>query len=198
MRSGAGAAGFESHCGMKGVGDGLPWTPVGMISGWLRREQKGMTIVEIAVVLAVVGLLLALGLPSLKGWQAGIDLRNAAARISDAMLESRTKSIVERQNYTVSVDYTTDAYTVAPTGGTARLSGSVDMYPDNSDPDCPSLSAQNIVFRPNSTADAAGFEAVHLKSKGASVQVRYRVKVLGATAKVSVEKWVGGAWIGAY
>lgn len=169
-----------------------------MSSGQHHRRQRGMTLVEIAVVLAVLGLLLALGLPSLKGWQASIDLRRAAAKISDAMLTARTKAIVERQNYTVSVDYTTETYTVAPPGGAARLPGSVDLHADNSDPDCPSLSAQNIVFRPNSTADAAGFEAVHLRSKSSSVQVRYRVKVLGATAKVGVERWAGGAWVGAY
>lgn len=153
---------------------------------------------EIAVVLAVLGLLLALGLPNLKGWQASIDLRNAAAKISDAMLTARTRAIVERRDYTVSVDYAADAYAAAPTGGTDRLSGSVDLHLENSDPDCLSLSDQDIVFRPNSTADAAGYEAVYLRSESSLVQVRYRVKVLGATAKVAVEKWMGGEWVGSY
>jgi len=33
-------------------------------------------------------------------------------------------------------------------------------------------------------------------SKSAGVPARYRVKVLGATGKVGVEKWAGGAWTG--
>lgn len=141
---------------------------------------------------------MALALPSLTGWKHSIDLRNVSARLSDAMLTSRTKAIVERRNYTVSVDYAAGNYTVTPTGGAGLVEGSVDLYADDSDPDCLPLSDQNIVFRPNSTADAVGFEAVYLRSKSSRVQVRYRVKVLGATAKVSVERWLGGAWVGAY
>lgn len=157
-----------------------------------------MTLVEIGVVLAVVALLAALGLPSLRGWREATDLRDAAGRISETMQASRMKAIVERTMYTVSVDYAADTASAAPTGGTTGKTGSVDLYPDDTDPDCPSLSAQNVVFRPNGTADAAGFEAVYLRSRSARVPARYRVKVLGATGKISTERWLGGAWVGAY
>ena len=113
------------------------------------------------------------------------------------MLSARMRSVVDRRDYTVSVDYATDTCSAPSPVGTTKKMGSVDLYLDNTDPDCPSLSDSNVVFRPNGTADAAGFEAVYLKSRSARVPVRYRVKVLGATGKVSVEKWAGGEWYGA-
>jgi len=183
---------------MSGVDDGWLRTPVVMIPGRPHRDQSGITLVEISVVLAVLGVLLTLSFPSLKEWRRAVELRSTAAKVAEIMLSARMSSVVERRDYLVSVDYTADACSVTPPVGTTAAGGLVDFYPDDTDPDCPSLSSHNVVFRPNGTADAAGFEAVYLKSRSAMVPARYRVKVLGATGKVSVEKWAGGAWSGAW
>lgn len=183
---------------MSGADDEWLRTPVGMIPGRLPGEQTGFTLVELAVALAVLGLVMVLGWPFLQGWKEAIDLRSTAAKVADIMLSARMRSVVDRSNYTVKVNYETDDYSADPPVGTAKKTNSVDIYFDDTDPDCPSLSAKNVVFRANGTADAAGFEGVYLKSRSARVPVRYRVKVLGATGKVSVEKWAGGEWYGAY
>jgi prepilin-type N-terminal cleavage/methylation domain-containing protein len=163
-----------------------------------RRGNGGFTLVEIAIVLAVMSVSLALGWPFLQQWKATLDLRSAADKVANVMLAARMRAVVDRGNYTVSVNYATDTCMVTPRVGTTLGGGRVDYYLDNTDPDCLSLSDGDIVFRPNGTADAAGFEAVYLKSLSEQVLVRYRVKVLGATGKVSVEKWAGGDWVGAY
>ena len=164
----------------------------------LRRGQDGVTLVEITVVLAVAVLLAASSLPFLRRWKEAVDLRSSAARVADTLLSARMRSVVDRSDCTVSVDYAADRISAAPPVAAAVIRGSVDIYPDDSDPDCPSLSSRNVVFRPNGTADAAGFEAVYLRSRSAGVPARYRVKVLGATGKVSLEKWAGGEWRGSY
>lgn len=169
-----------------------------MIPVRFNLNQAGFTLVELVVVVAVLGLVAALSIPSLQGWKESIELRNAATEVSDVLLAARTRSIVERAVFTARVDYANDTYSVTPGVESLPRWGSVDLYPDTSDPDCPSLSGQDVVFRPNGTADTVGFEAIYLKSKGARVAVRYRVKVLGATAKISVERWLGGSWVGAY
>jgi len=162
------------------------------------RSQRGVTLVEIAVVLGTLGLVLAIGVPNLQVWRDGIALRNAANGVSEVMLSARMAAIVERRNYTVTVDYAADSCSVSPGTRDPGRWATADIYADNSDPDCRSLSARDVVFRPNGTADAAGFEAVYLKSKNAKVKVRYRVKVLGATGKVGTERWIGGTWVGPY
>jgi len=146
----------------------------------------------------MVSLSLALGWPFLQHWKAATDLRSSADKVANLMLAARMRAVVDRVNYTVSVDYATDTCSTTPPVGTTLVIGRVDYYQDDTDPDCPSLSSQDVVFRPNGTADAAGFECVYLKSLRAGVLVRYRVKVLGATGKISAEKWGGGDWVGAY
>jgi prepilin-type N-terminal cleavage/methylation domain-containing protein len=166
-------------------------------------DQRGVSMVELAVVVAVVAVMATIAAPSILAWKWKMELKNAASEVSTVMVQARSKSIFERKNYTVAVDYTTNAYTVTPAGGTAdrRLGaawGSVDLYVDTSDETVPPLSNGDIVFLPNSSADSVGFEAVYLRSKQASVDLRYRIKVLGATAKTTTERWMGGTWVSAY
>jgi len=139
-----------------------------------------------------MGLLAVWAAPFLQQWKERTDLRSAASKVAGVMLSARMKSVVERRSYTVGVDYAADTLSVVPSLGAPKLAGSVDLYADTSDPDCPPLSLRDVAFRPNGTADAAGFEAVYLKSRSAKVAVRYRAKILGATGKVSVERGAGG------
>ena len=78
---------------------------------------------EISVVLSVLGVLLALSAPSLKEWKRGIDLRSTASKVADIMLSARMRSVVERRDFSVSVDYATDVCSVDPAGRDHRRSG---------------------------------------------------------------------------
>lgn len=161
-------------------------------------RERGYTIVEVSIVLAMVGLAVSLGVPSLQGWKDRMDLRNAAGKLAESLLQARTRSVIERRDYTVSVDYAAETWRASPAFPVAPPPGSVDLYADTSDPDCQPPAGGAVTFRPNATANAAGFKAVYLKSRGTRALTRYRVKVLGATGKISVERLVGGAWVGQY
>lgn len=171
----------------------------------MKTAQNGMTLVEIAIVLAIVGAVAVTAFPNILLWRASLELRSAASEISGVLMQARTKAIVDRTNYTVAFDGAADTYTTtkwlagAATAAGGTVTGrvgpawrSIDIFDDDTDPACPPFSAGDVVFRPNSSADASGFEAVYLRD--AAVSRRYRVKVLGVTGRIAVERWVGDAW----
>jgi prepilin-type N-terminal cleavage/methylation domain-containing protein len=185
---------------MRGFGAGGRGCDAGHL---LRGDERGFSLVELAVVVSVVGILATVSLPSFFAWREGMELKNAAGEVASVMYSARTGAITQRRNYTLAVDYAADTYALTPDGGSAQPRAgepwrSVDLYLDDTDPLCPPLSDQNVIFRPNSTTDAVGYEAVYLKSRSAAVRTRYRVKVLGATGKISTEKWVGDTWTPTY
>jgi len=173
-----------------------------------KNDQRGVTLVELSIVLAVVGFLAALALPGILRWRQGLELRRAASEISGVFMQARTRSILERKHFRISFDGTADTYATSIYSDAALTTlvatesrpgdawRSVDIYDDTTDAACPPFSGGNVVFRPNSSADTAGFEGVYLRS--AAVSQRYRVKVLGATGKIAVERWLGGAWTSAF
>ena len=112
------------------------------------------------------------------------------------------RSIAESRDYTVAFDRTAETYSITPEGGAAGAAlgtgwKGIDIYRDLSDGAVPPLSADDVVFRPNGSAATAGFEAVYLRNSPPAGE-RYRVKILGVTGKVTVEKWKGGSWGSAY
>jgi prepilin-type N-terminal cleavage/methylation domain-containing protein len=182
----------------------------------MKWNQRGFSLVELVVVVSIVSIAVAMGVPNFLEWRKTLELRDAASEVSAVLMEARTKSIIDRRNYTVTFDAGADTYTTTKwlAGATSAAGGtisgragnpwrSVDIYDDDTDPVCPTFSNWDVVFRPNSTADTADYttnptdyEAVYLRDSGATQ--RYRVKVLGVTGRITVERWMGGAWTSAY
>jgi len=180
--------------------------------------EQGITLVEITIVLAVLAVMAAIAIPSYVNMLPRIELKRAATELSNAFMDSRMRSVKEVRDYAVSFDLTAETYTVmwpetdsslcdTPpyfpgwAGNECRnliaLSKKIDVYADTSDPGVASFSGNDVVFRPNGTASTAGYEAVYFRNLPPSGE-RYRVKVLGVTGKISVEKWKGGAWASAF
>jgi prepilin-type N-terminal cleavage/methylation domain-containing protein len=176
-----------------------------------RRHEEGVTLVELSVVLGVIAIIAVIAIPSLVSMLPHIALKNAAADVSMLFVPSKMRSIAEMKYFRVTFDLVDDSRQLergsvvfdAGSGtniiqwsveeAAERVSRRVDIHADVSDPVVPPLSGDTVIFRPDGTADTAGFEAVYLRNTPVTGE-RYRVKVLGTTGKIGVERWTGGTW----
>jgi type IV fimbrial biogenesis protein FimT len=62
--------------------------------------SKGFTLIELAVVMAVVGLMLATAMPSVSDWLRNIRIRNQAESIQNGLQRARTEAVRRNQPVT--------------------------------------------------------------------------------------------------
>jgi len=72
-----------------------------------RSMQRGMTLIEILVAVAIVGLLMALAAPSSMVWIQNLQLRNAAESVLTGVKQARVEAL--RRNTTVMFELTDPA-----------------------------------------------------------------------------------------
>lgn len=74
--------------------------------------QKGVTLIEIMISLVVLGILLAMGVPSFSAWIQSSQIRNSAESIQNGLMHARAEAV--RRNTAVRFQFVTDL-----TGGCA-------------------------------------------------------------------------------
>jgi prepilin-type N-terminal cleavage/methylation domain-containing protein len=70
-----------------------------------RRQRRGFTLTELVIVVAVIGVLLAIGMPALWEIIQEIKLKNAGRELVSAMRSARYKAISEVRDYGVMARY---------------------------------------------------------------------------------------------
>ena len=108
------------------------------------------------------------------------------------MLAARMKAVVDRSDYTVSVDYATDDLFGHLAGRDPRERALCRSLPRQHRSGLSAPVPRNVVFRPNGTADAAGFEAVYLKSRSARVRCGTGSRSWGQPARSASRNGRGG------
>ena len=65
-----------------------------------RPHQRGFSMVEVAVTLAVLGILMASAMPSLGSWMANARIRNTAESMQEGLQKARTEAVRRNQSVT--------------------------------------------------------------------------------------------------
>jgi len=68
------------------------------------RTVKGFTLLEMITVVAIVGILMALGIPNYKGWQSSRQLRIARTHLCHVLQHARLCAVKENRKVIVSFD----------------------------------------------------------------------------------------------
>ena len=83
----------------------------------IMREKKGVTLVELAIVMTIIGILIAIGIP---GYGRFIDksaVRRATSDLLQNMRLARTMAIKENRTYLITFNETANTYRIGIDGG---------------------------------------------------------------------------------
>lgn len=96
------------------------------------KNNKGVTFIELVVVVAIIGILAGFGIPEYGRFAAKSTIRRAATELMQSMRLTRTMSIKENRTYLITIDPATNTYRIgvdlAPAGGNGSLADVGDVY----------------------------------------------------------------------
>lgn len=181
-------------------------------------NQKGVTIIELLVVLGVMGIIAAISMPATFAWLADARFRDTASRLETALRQTRDLAITRKLELQLAVDLDSGDFWIQEPGGT-KASSLVDFeaLPPNmqivSGDNCTNTAADGdsntataetgIEFNPNGSGEAgamgSGTDSTSLCVLDGSGAKRYRVRISllsapSATGRVINESWTGSAW----
>lgn len=160
------------------------------------RAQAGMTLIEVSVVLAIIGVLAAIAVPSMQGALPRMRLSNDVSNLANEISLSRVRAITKSSRFRVTFSPSTDSYFLErETGGAwVRMNSTRTAGTDL-------VSATNFRDADMVIADINGSMSVAfnnqgvvlLSTPGGQIQKRIKVEPIG---RVFVErKGLDGTWV---
>jgi prepilin-type N-terminal cleavage/methylation domain-containing protein len=67
----------------------------------LCRRTAGFSLVELCIALVLLGIVLAIAVPSYRGWAANTNLKGAARMVSSDVFDTRARALSESRTYTI-------------------------------------------------------------------------------------------------
>jgi prepilin-type N-terminal cleavage/methylation domain-containing protein len=170
----------------------------------MNGSEKGYTMVELGITMAVIGILAAIAIPSFKGVIPRFRFRSSVEMVSTEVNLTRLKAISLNREYRLRGDTTNELFLVdegnRSAGSTAwtnkqatRLPATVDLY------QVESMIGNKLLFRPDGSVDETdeampdGVGRFYLR--GENNTLVSRINIAAHTGRVTVERLRDGVWV---
>jgi general secretion pathway protein H len=159
-----------------------------MISGTGDRKPS-FTLVEMLVVLAIIGMLLAISLPFTSGFGKGLRIKTASRAIVGLLHVARSNAITFRRNYSVVFDAEKGQYWIEEAAGQIYekkyfLPSSIQFkVQGNEDVDLITFENDRVTFNPSGAIEGKSGSVTFSDKQGES----RIISVVGTTGRITID-----------
>ena len=148
-------------------------------------HKKGVTLIELIVVMVIIGILAAFLAPNIGAWLPNLRLRSAARDIVSTMRTAQMKAVSTNMTYRVSFTQTPPSYVLQyenPPAGSENwiTEGASQAFPSGVSISAITIAGNNAVFNPNSTSSSGSVTLQN--SKG----TQRRLTLTPSTGRVTI------------
>ncbi len=168
---------------------------MGKVTLRYNHTQQGISLIEVMVATAILGVFAAMATPNMKGWSRNYYLKSAATTLYAHMQTAKMGAVKDNQPWTVNFNPgTTIGYEVRNSAG--KVVKKVDFRSNYSgviqfgNPTSPvKFDTAILTFNPNGTSNT-GFAYLSTPDKSSY----YKIGLLLANGSVKSQKWDGAQW----
>ena len=127
-------------------------------------NKKGVTLLELIIVMVIIGIGAVLFIPNISGWQRSYNLRRAARDIASTMRTAQMRAISTNMQYQVS--FTLPASYILQyidTQGNTQTDGITQTLPTGISIAAINIAGNNAVFNTNSTSSTGSITLQNIK-----------------------------------
>jgi type IV fimbrial biogenesis protein FimT len=148
-------------------------------------HKKGVTLIELIVVMVIIGILAAFFAPNIGAWLPNFRLRSAARDIVSTMRTAQMKAVSTNMTYRVSFTQTPPSYVLQyenPPAGSGNwiTEGASQAFPSGVSIAAITIAGNNAVFNPNSTSSTGSLTLQNTKG------TQRRLTLTPSTGRVTV------------